>query len=191
VLRKALGQVYLGKNAYAKATAQLQLAVTLQPNDAETHRLLIECHDKQGDKKGAVEAILQAVQVMRRDIKLYEDLGQRLGQQPKEAERAFTSIVEVQPSESESHALLAEVRQQQGRWGEAIVQWQHVARIRALEPTGLLKLGAAQVHEGRWDDAAKTVGKVKARTWPARFANVESEVRKLEEQIKARKAAGN
>ena len=91
------------------------------------------------------------------------------------------------PSESESHALLAEVRQEQGRWSEAIVQWEQVARIRELEPTGLLKLAAAQVHEGEWERAARTVGKLKARTWPARFGDVRGEVRKLEEWIKAGK----
>jgi hypothetical protein len=125
--------------------------------------------------------------VLRRDITLYENLGRRLAKEPKEAERAYTSIVEVLPAESESHALLAEVRQKQGRWTDAIGQWEHVARIRELEPTGLLKLAAAQVHEGQWDQAAQSVGKLKARTWPARFNNVGAEVRKLEEQIKLRK----
>ena len=61
------------------------------------------------------------VRLLRRDIALYEQLGRRLGKEPKEAERAYTSIVEVLPAESESHALLAEVRQKQGRWPEAIV----------------------------------------------------------------------
>jgi predicted Zn-dependent protease len=189
VVRKSMGQVYMEKNAYAKAVNQLLLAVNLQPNDAEIHRLLIDCHDKLKDKEGTILALLEAVQASRRDLGLYRELGRRLADQPKEAERAFTSIVEVQPSESESHALLAEVRQEQGRWPEAIAQWEHVARIRELEPTGLLKLAAAQVHERQWDPAAQTLGKLKAKTWPARFGDVPGEVRKLEEQIKGGKAS--
>ena len=91
-----------------------------------------------------------------RDIKLYEDLGTRLRMlgQAAEAERAFTSIVEVLPAEAESHQLLAEIRQRQDRWAEAAVQWQQVARIRSLEPTGLLGLAAALIHEHRWPEAA-------------------------------------
>jgi hypothetical protein len=187
VIRKALGQVYLEKRAFAKAITQFGQAISLQPNDAETHKLLIDCHDKQGNNPGAILALLDAVQLLRRDIALYEQLGHRLGKEPKEAERAYTSIVEVLPAESESHALLAEVRQKQGRWPEAIVQWEHVARIRELEPTGLLKLAEAQIHEGQWDRVAQTVRKLKARTWPARFNTVGADVRKLEEQVKLRK----
>ena len=40
--------------------------------------------------------------------------------QSKETKRAYTSIVEVLPSEAESHALLAEIREAQNRWREAI-----------------------------------------------------------------------
>jgi hypothetical protein len=185
VVRKAIGQVYQERSAFAKALTQLWLAVRLQPYDAETYRLILDCHDKMNDKPGAILALLEAVQASPRDIALYRDLGGRLKGQPKEAERAFTSIVEVQPSESESHALLAEVRQQQDRWPEAIAQWEQVARIRELEPTGLLKLAAAQVHEGQWDRAAQTVDRLKARTWPARFGDVRNEVRRLEDSIRA------
>ena len=103
--------------------------------------------------------------------------------QPKEAERAYTSIVEMLPAESESHAALAEIRQQQDRWAEAIEQWEQVARIRALEPTGLLRLAAAQIHEKQWNAARDTLKKLNARTWPARFQNVESEIRQLQQQV--------
>jgi tetratricopeptide (TPR) repeat protein len=184
IIRKALGQVYLAKGTPAKAILQLQLAISLQPNDLETHRLLIECLDKQGDKEKAILALLQAVKVSRRDIKLYQDLGRRLQGQPKEAERAYTSLVEVLPSESESHALLAEIRQQQDRWPEAVTQWQQVIRIRALEPTGLLKLAAAQIHLHQWAQASQTLRKVDSRQWPPRFGDVHTQARALEAQIK-------
>ncbi len=202
VIRKALGQAYLDRGALPRAVTQLRLAVELQPNDAETHRLLIDCLNRLNDGKAVILALLDAAQVLRRDIALYQQLGDRLAGQPpgvwgrlapnaaQAAERAYTSIVEALPSESESHAMLAEVRQNQGRWPEAITQWEQVARIRALEPTGLLKLAAAQVHERRWDEAAQSVARLKVRAWPARFGDVGGEVRKLEAQIQEGKAAG-
>ncbi|HUT94170.1 MAG TPA: VIT domain-containing protein [Thermoguttaceae bacterium] len=185
IVRKAIGQIYLEKGEPDKAIAQLRLACGLQPNDAETHQALIECYDRKDDKPGAVRQILQSLQLARRDVERYRDLGRRLDalEQPGEAERAYTSIVEVLPNETESHALLAEVRREQDRWPDAILHWQRVAQIRALEPTGLVKLAAAQVHERRWDEAARTVEKLKARSWPPRFGNVEQEIRDLEQQI--------
>jgi predicted Zn-dependent protease len=189
VVRKALGQVYLEKGVRAKAIAQLQLAISLQPADADTQRLLIDCYDKEGDGKGAIAALLEAVQTSRRDLSLYRSLGDRLKDQPKEAERAYTSLVEVLPNESEGHAMLAEVRQGQNRWPEAIAEWEQVVRIRSLEPAGLLKLAAAQVHENQWEQAAQTVSKLEGRTWAPRFGDVAGEVRKLREQIKDRKPA--
>ena len=185
LIRKAVGMVYKEKNQFKPALAQLNLAVALQPNDAETHRALIECYDRQNDREGAIRQTLASLQLSRRDIGLYSELGRRLGElnQPQEAERAYTSIVEVLSSESESHTMLAEIRERQNRWPEAIVQWQQVARIRALEPTGSLKLAAALIHEKRWAEASALLRKTSSRAWPARFGDVYQQVRQLEQQI--------
>src|SRR5262249_44962900 len=153
IVRKAVGQAYFDKGKYTLASVQLQLACALQPNDTETHQLLVNCYDRQGDHEGAIQQLLQSVQLSRRAIKKYQDLGHRLEGLGRyvEVERAYTSIVDVLPTESESHAMLAEIRQQQNRWAEAGVHWEQVARIRALEPTGLLKLAAVQIHQKQWE----------------------------------------
>ena len=186
ILRKAAGQAYHEKKEYAKAIKQLERAATQQPNDGETYRLLVAAHDELGDKDAAIKQLHRAVQLARRDLKLYEELGKRYAasQQPDLAERAYTSIVEAMPTEAESHALLAEIRQKQNRWGEAIAHWEHVARLRALEPTGLLKLAEAQIHEKQWDAARASLRKLDSRTWPPRFENVHRQVRELEKRIK-------
>jgi hypothetical protein len=79
--------------------------------------------------------------------------------------------------------MLAEIRQKQNRWSDAIPHWQQVAEVRSLEPTGLLKLATAQVHEKQWDAASATCGKLRARSWPERFGDVEQQVRELERRI--------
>jgi tetratricopeptide (TPR) repeat protein len=185
IVRKALGQAYRDKRDYKKAIRQFELAALLQPSDAETYPLLIEAYDKIGDKEGAIRQLLSAVGHLRRDLTLFEQLGDRYTAiaQPAEAERAYTSIVESQPMESESHALLAEVREKQSRWSEAIALWQQVATLRALEPTGLLKLAAAQIHEKQWDQARASLRKLEARTWPARFGDVGQQTRAMESRI--------
>ncbi len=187
IVRKALGQVLFEKGQFPRAIAQLQRAVALEPNDVETHKALIACFDKVNDKEGAIRQILESLEVVRRDIALFEDLGKRytILERPRDAERAYTSIVEAQANESESHTLLAEIRQKQNRWPEAIEQWEQVARIRSLEPTGLLGLARAQVHEKQWDAARESLRKLDTTNWPPRFGDVNQQVRDIENQMKA------
>jgi tetratricopeptide (TPR) repeat protein len=185
LVRKALGKIYLSLNQPAKAIPQLRLARELEPNDAEIHQQLVACYDRQQDAPGAIDQLLQSIELSRRDIALLNDLGQRYEklQQASEAERAYTSIVEALPNESEGHTMLAEIRQHQNRWEEAAAHWQQVARIRELEPTGLLRLAAAQIHLKQWPAAAETVRQLRARAWPERFSNVENEIRELDRQL--------
>ena len=177
------------KEQFGKAIEQLRIAAEVQPNDAETHQALLACYDRLNDQQGAVEQILAWRQLAPRDIKLYEDLGKRLEKvgQPAEVERAYTSIVEVLPAESESHQLLAEIRQRQGRWADAVGQWEQVARIRSLEPTGLLGLAEALIHERRFAEAADVVIRLKKTNWPARFenwpVNIRGKISALEQKL--------
>ena len=190
IVRKALGQVYLERNEYAKALVQLQAAVAVQPNDTETHQALIACYDKQNDAEGALKQLLASLQLSRRDIALYRDLGRRLGEleRPVDTERAYTSIVEMLPNESESHAALAGIRETQNRWDDAIAHWRQVAAIRALEPAGLAGLAAAQIHQKQWDNALKTLRQLDTTAWPSRFNDTHNQVRRMEQQIERERA---
>ncbi len=185
IVRKALGKVYFDKQEFAKAIPQLKLACELQPNDTETHQKLVACYDRLDDKEAAINQLLDSIRLSRRDIALYKGLTQRYDRlgRPQDAERARTSIVEALPNESEGHVALAEIRQQQDRWFDAIPHWQQVAQIRSLEPTGLLKLAEAQIHEKQWDEAVQTVRKLRSRTWPQRFGDVDGKAREFERQI--------
>jgi predicted Zn-dependent protease len=187
-VRKALGKVLLDKGKPREAAVQCQVALSGQPNDAETLQLLVDSYDRANDPNGAVAAVLRALEFNRRDVKRYESLGDRLTamKRGEEAERAYTSIVEALPNEAEGHQLLAEVRQKQGRWAEAISHWEQVARFRALEPTGLLGLANAQLHEKRFADAAETLKKLKAKPWPANFADAPQRIADLERQLQAK-----
>jgi tetratricopeptide (TPR) repeat protein len=186
VVRKAIGKAFIQKNDHARAVAQLRLAAELQPEDRETVDALVLCLDKVGDRDGAVSQLLEAAEINRRDLQLYKTLGDRYtaAKEPAEAERAYTSIVEAQPKEAESHARLAEVRQSQDRWSEALPHWRRVTELRALEPTGLLKLAAAQIHLKQFKDAEETLQKLHLQSWPPRFGDVPQQVRDLESRLK-------
>jgi tetratricopeptide (TPR) repeat protein len=187
IVRLAIGQAYQGKQEFGKAIVQLELAVELQPNDKETHKALVSCYDAQGDKQGAIDRLLASLQLSRRDLDLYEDLGNRLKavERIEETERAYTSIVEMLPNESASHTKLAAIRQNQGRWDDAVAHWHEVIRIRTLEPGGLIGLAGAQIGQKQWDAAAETLEKLEKTGWPSRFDQVVRSARSdLERKIK-------
>ena len=148
------------------------MAVELQPNDPEIHDALVACYDGAKDKSGAVRQLFELTRLNRRDIGLYKRLAVRLadsqfqGSYPGGTERAYTSIVEMLPAESEGHAALAEIRQSQNRWDAAARHWNRVAEIRAKEPTGLVKLCEAQIHLGQWGEAERTLQQLKSKAWP-------------------------
>ncbi len=186
IVRLAIGQAYQDMEQFEKAIVQLELAVELQPNDKETHKALVACYDKQGDKQGAINRIFASLQLARRDLELYEDLGNRLTslERTSEAERAYTSMVEMLPNESESHTALARIRQRQSDWDAAVGHWREVIRIRSLEPDGLIGLAKAQIGQQQWDAASKTVEKISKSGWPSRFDNlVANETQTLRRQI--------
>lgn len=186
ILRKLIGEVYKERNNHAAAIAQLKLAVELQPNDKEVYQWLIQSHDALGQKEEATRQLLRQIDFDRHDLSLYTTLAQRLAGNEAQAERAATSIIEAAPSESENHAAYAELMQARNRWDEAIPHWRQVAELRRLEPTGLLKLAEAQIHEKQWNEARQTVKKLQQTSWPARFSNVEHETRILQEKLPKR-----
>ena len=64
---------------------------------------------------------------------------------------------------------------------------EQVARIRSLEPTGLLGLAEALIHEHRSAEASDVLARLKQKSWPARFengpVNLREKIRSLEEKM--------
>ena len=183
ILRKAIGMTYGNRDETGKAIVQFKRALEFQPNDKETHLALIECYDVSDNPVAASAQLRQLIDLQPHDRTLYRQLAERTKDNAAEAERAATSIIESAPNEAESHAAMAEWRQSQDRWAEAIPHWQQVARYRNLEPTGLLKLAEAQIHENQFDAARQTLQTLNHTEWPSRFSDVESHVRQLEQQL--------
>jgi Vault protein inter-alpha-trypsin domain/von Willebrand factor type A domain len=183
ILRKAIGQVLYSGGDCTGAIVQLQLAAQLLPGDKEIHEALIECYDALGDEPGAIRQLLRLIEADRFNLKLYQQLADRMQDNEAEAERAATSIIEAAPREAENHAAMAELRQKQNRWDEAAAQWEDVAKLRRLEPTGLLKLSEARMHLKHWDAARQSLETLQRTEWPARFGDVNEQIRRLREQL--------
>jgi hypothetical protein len=74
---------------------------------------------------------------------------------------------------------MSAIHQRQDRCDDAIRHWKQVHRIRSLEPTGLLKLAEAQIHQNQSAAADATLDQLEETKWPPRFSNVHQEVRRL------------
>ncbi len=77
---------------------------------------------------GRTGQLLKLIDLNRHDLALYQQLADRMKDNEAEAERAATSIIESSPNEAENHAAMAELRQKQNRWDEAISHWEQVAQ---------------------------------------------------------------
>src|SRR6185369_14783059 len=161
-LRRALGNVYFQKSQWAKAAVQLAISLDVEPNDPETQRLLVQTYDKLKKPELAVAQLAKALEVTNHDVSLTRELGERLTKlgDAARAERVHTNLVETMAQESESHAALAQIREE---------QWRQVIRIRAAEPTGYLGLARVLVRQKDRDGAQEVLQKLLAGDWEARF----------------------
>ena len=179
IVRKELGRVYLeSKKLPAKAVEQFRLALEAQPDDGETHRLLVQALDKTGDEDAARDQLIESIRLAPRELSLLRDLAKRFekAENASGAERARTGLVEAKPNEAEGHQELAKVRHQQKRWDEAIRHWDRVAELRELEPTGLIGKIETQLAANDRQAAEKTLAKLHGKKWPERFRSQVKEV---------------
>ena len=141
----------------------------------------MSAYDALGHTRQTCIVLLQAIQATPMNLELYSDLGARFARlrDVEQAERAWTTLVEVQPNEAESHRLLAHYRESQRRYGDAVTQWRQVVRVRTGEPEGWFSLAQAQVRAGDRNAAVKTLEQVIDNQWDQRFGNVKKRALQL------------
>lgn len=91
--------------------------------------------------------------------------------------------MESSPNEAEPHQAYAERLQSLNRWAEAIPHWQQVPQYRKLEPTGLLKLAEAQLHEKQFPEAKETLQVLQRTEWPSRFGDVKLQIQQIQNKL--------
>ncbi|MEZ5989724.1 MAG: VIT domain-containing protein [Planctomycetota bacterium] len=177
LLRKVLGKVFLERREAAKAVGQLVLARELQPGDEETCRLLVEAHDRLGQKAEAIAVLLDSLPHVADPIATCAELGRRMRDlgEADQAERALTSMVELRPAEAASHEALAKVREGEGKPAEALTQWERVVEIRTDEPDGWFGVVRTLRATGKDGEARDRLEAMLERKWDPRFPNVKQQ----------------
>ena len=168
ILRRAIGQALQAHQNYSEAAKQFELTIQLQPTDREAYEGLIACDDALENRAEATRQLERMIELAYSTIsKRYDQLAERLKDQPAEAERAVTSIIEAGPQEAENHQALAEIRQRQDRWDEAIEQWRDSDKAASARAHRTVEIG-------RRPNSSKTMGRCTAinrETAPHRVAH--------------------
>ena len=184
MIRKQLGKVLLRKRRLPEAEKQLRAALQLQPSDVETHKELIELYQARQDTESAIDQMLKLIDIEKHNLDNYRQLVNRVPADSQLWERAITTIIEAAPNEAEHHQAVAVLREQKGNLDQAIGHWKQVAKLRELEPTGLIGLAKAQIAAKRIDDAKSTLQQIEDTKWDPRFSNVKSELQQMRQSMK-------
>jgi outer membrane lipoprotein-sorting protein len=184
LIRRTLGEVFAEKKQLEKAIVQFRLAVELQPYDIKVHEHLIDAYTRTKQEGLAIQQLLTLVDIEKHNLSRFVELAKRMKDDEAQAERAATTIVESAPNEAENHVALAKLRQTQNRWPESLPHWRKAAELRALEPTNLVHLGDAQIHEKDWPGLAQTVKRLTEKRWPSRFS-ISSDIGRLQRAVKS------
>lgn len=181
LLRKALALVARRRGDRAGALHHLEALRTLAPADTAVLRALSAAYLEAGDENRSREALEALLVVDPGDAAAWADLGRRLAKAGRaaDAERANTGAIEARPLEPEGHRLLAGVRRDQGRHGEAALRWAEVTRLRPLEPEARLEEAKAWIAAGEPAKARRPLEEVLGGTWEARFATAKDDAARL------------
>jgi predicted Zn-dependent protease len=187
VLRRMLAEVLLEQSKPGLAATQLRLVLELKPEDDAASKLLIQAYDTLKQPAEALQAALHRSEYVSRQTDTWRDLGDRLTglNRAAQAERAYTSLIEVLPNDAESEMALARVREKQSRWNDAIVHWKLGVEYRREDPAGLLGLANAYMQSQQWTEARTTLDALSKpkKPWHRRFVNLELNA-KIEEMRK-------
>ena len=113
LLRHAVGSAYQSRKDTGKAIEQLRIARRLTPWDEAIHKTFSVAAKRSRRNELIEEGWLAYIAAYPRQLRLYEKLGRfydKLGRE-EEAERAFTTLAEVDPYEPEGRAKLEKIRQ--------------------------------------------------------------------------------
>lgn len=189
LLRRMLAEVLITKQKHGLAVSQLKLVLEFKPDDDAASKLLIQAYDALGQSAEALQAALHRSEYVSRQTATWKELGDRLTKlnQAAQAERAYTSLIEVLPNDADSEMALAQVREGQNRWEEAVGHWKIARDYRSEDPSGLLGLAKAYLHQKQWPHAQATIDQLRkpAKPWHQRFdaLNVKGKVEELTKRM--------
>ncbi len=152
--RLRIAAEYIKMNKYQQAVAVLEEAKKIDPASLDVYLLLVLVYTAQGDSQKAnteYEAFLnKAYSLEPENIKILEYLAQFECQKGnnKKAELLYRKVIQKRPGDADGYFWLGYVLESQGRWKEAVKQWQETLKIDPKYADALNSLGYLYAEEG-------------------------------------------
>jgi serine/threonine-protein kinase len=156
-VRALLGAIYKARGDLGKASAELQTALTLEPDANDILLALAEVYADMGKKEKAQAAFDYVLQIHPNCAACLDDYGSYYSAKagkPETAAPLFERAIALDPENTRFRSHLAVALMKLGRYGDAVPVLQAGIRIR---PTGsaLTNLGYCEYLLGRGNDAAR------------------------------------
>jgi tetratricopeptide (TPR) repeat protein len=152
-----LGATLYKKGQIDEAIRELQEAVRLNPDYADTHNNLGAALEQKGQIDEAIRQYQEALRLKPDYADAHYNLGFTLGRigQIDEAIRQFQEAIRLKPDHAEAHNNLGIALVMKGQIDEAIPQYQEALRLKPADAEPHNNLGAALGKKGLTDAAIK------------------------------------
>ncbi len=188
LLRRTMAQVFLDRRECDLALGQLDPLLGIDPDPVALHGLRAQAFDCLKQPQAANAALAEQILAAPLELARYRTLADRLAEGGEDAwsRRVLTGMVEVLPGEPHSHRALAEAFGHSGDTKAAIVQWEHVVRLKAEDPDGYLQLARALAEDGQLLPAGKVIAKVLATQWHPDFGYIVEQAKEFLGELERR-----
>jgi len=193
ILRKSAGRALADRREYSAAIGQFELALAVAPEDVEIHTLVVNACERAKDWEQMAAKLKRQIGEHPFDMTSYNRLSQLLEDRlnnPSEALRVATTMVEVSPNETKGQAAMAVWFMDRKRWAEALDRWEQVIRVKPNDPEGYIGKIRVLIRSGKRSDASDLARDLLKREWPDTVTDLEEQLKRvLSEELDGRPAS--
>lgn len=188
LMRRAIARAYMKLARPKDAARHADLALEASPDDMALHDLAIKAWDAVGKaaRRTALDRVLAAARAKVREPHRWIESGNRLEAlgDEGEAERAWTTAVEMMTDDTAGYVALAGVRERQKQFTDALALWRRVDALRPKQPEGLLGIANMQISLRKGAEAQETIDRLKSTDWKLRPADFDERLKSLQERVR-------
>ena len=168
------GAAFYQKKDYTRAANEFKRAISLDPTNAQSYKLLASTYLAQNKFDDAIKTYRNSLSLDPTQDSIHTSLGNIYLQQKKynQAETEFKAAIKLNPTDTLAPYTLGQLYLQTNRYADAETQFKKVERMAPSDPNPYYSLGATYNKEGNYTDAVKQLTqaiKLRPKMAPAHF----------------------